>query len=73
MESQGKTKNVILVTTADGAILHWHGTSGKILHTTTFQENQALCCDYTLDATAYSVGCKDFSVQIYDEETKQQR
>jgi len=66
-----KTKNVLIATTADGGILHWHATSGKSLHTITLRENQVLSSDYNPDGSKFAVGCKDSCVRIYDESTKQ--
>lgn len=37
--AQGKTKNVLLAGTSDGAILHWHATSGKLVHTEMLHDN----------------------------------
>ncbi|CAG9326245.1 unnamed protein product [Blepharisma stoltei] len=69
--SQTKTKNVLVATTADGGVLHWHATSGKILHTIRFdQENQVFCVDYDLEGKYFAVGSKDMSVRVYDESTK---
>lgn len=67
----GKTKNVLLATTCDGGVLHWHASSGKILHSLKIPENQALCSDYNTEGTYFAIGCKDRSLKVYDEGTKE--
>ena len=67
-----KTRSVLLCSTATGAILHWHATSGKLLHRIQLiPENQALCLDYSTGAINFAVGCRDAVIRIYDEATKQ--
>lgn len=68
--STAKTKNVLIATTADGSIIHWHATSGKMLHTITLEDNQALSSDYSIDGSMFAIGCKDMTVRIYDEASK---
>ncbi|OMJ71707.1 hypothetical protein SteCoe_30015 [Stentor coeruleus] len=70
-KSSNKTKNVLLATTCDGGIFHWHASSGKILHTLKLKENQALSCDYNNDGTSFAIGCKDKSVKVFDEGNKE--
>lgn len=71
MNSTAKTKNVLVTTTADGGIIHWHATSGKILHTIRLEsDNQVLAVDYEVEGKYFAVGCKDMYVRIYDESTK---
>ena len=70
-KAAGKTKNVLLAITCDGGVLHWHTSSGKILHSLQIEGNQALCCDYNYDGTHFAIGCKDRSVKIFDEGTKE--
>lgn len=66
-----KTKNVLLATTCDGGIFHWHASTGKILHTLKLTDNQALSCDYNLEGTSFAIGCKDRSVKVFDEGNKE--
>lgn len=68
---KGLTKNVLLAATSEGAVMHWHSSSGKLIYSTLLEDNQALCCDYHPEAEYFAVGCKDMSVRIFDENTKQ--
>lgn len=67
-----KTKNILLSITCDGGVLHWHATSGKVLHSFRISENQALSADYNSEGTMFAVGCKDRSIKVYDEVTRDQ-
>ena len=49
--SQAVTKNVIISVCANGALQHWHTTSGKLLHTIWDELNQLLTVDYNPDGT----------------------
>ena len=51
--------------------MHWHSSSGKVIYSVLLEDNQALCCDYRPDANFFAVGCKDTSIKVYDESTKQ--
>ena len=51
MASQAVTKNVIISVNANGALQHWHTTSGKLLHTIYDELNQLLTVDYNPDGT----------------------
>ncbi|OMJ95265.1 hypothetical protein SteCoe_1481 [Stentor coeruleus] len=66
-----KTRNVLLAITCDGGIFHWHASSGKILHTLKLNENQALCSDFNSEGTSFAIGCKDKTVKVFDEGTKE--
>lgn len=66
----GKTKNVLLVITCDGGIMHWHTSSGKILHSLRLTDNQALSSDFNSEGTSFAIGCKDRSIKVFDEGTK---
>lgn len=65
-----KTKNILLSITCDGGVLHWHASSGKVLHSFRIPENQALCADYNSEGTVFAIGCKDRSIKVYDEVTR---
>jgi COMPASS component SWD3 len=69
--ASSKTKNVLLAITCDGGLLHWHTSSGKVLHTLRISETQALCSDYNHDGTMFAIGCQDRSIKIFDEGTKE--
>ena len=65
-----KGKDVLLVTTASGAIMHWQPLTGKEVHRAVLPENQCLAADYGLDGTCFAVGCQDMTIRIYDENTQ---
>lgn len=67
--SSSKTKNILLATTCEGGVFHFHVSSEKVLHHTML-ESGALCSDYTRDGTHYCIGCENNSVQVFDENTK---
>lgn len=50
-QSMAVTKNVIIAVNANGALQHWHTTSGKLLHTIYDELNQLLTVDYNPDGT----------------------
>ena len=68
---KGLTKNVLLAATSEGGVMHWHATTGKLIHTLFLEDNQALCCDYSPDADNFAVGCKDMSIKIVDDSVKE--
>lgn len=68
--SKAVTKNVVLTVNANGALEHWHITSGKRLHRIFDELNQLLCCDYNNDGSQFCAGGKDTVVYVYDEETR---
>lgn len=52
---------------ASGTIVHWHVTSGKILHTIQEPDNQVFCLDYKKDGTRFASAGQDYTVRVYDE------
>lgn len=66
----GKTRNVLMVTTSEGSYFQFHASSGRIMHSDNIQENQIFACDYKPDSSAFALGFKDNTVQIYDENSK---
>lgn len=64
------TKNVIISVNANGALQHWHTTSGKLLHTIFDELNQLLSVDYNYDGTQFVTGGSDMIVRVYDEQTR---
>ena len=66
----GKTRNVLIATTSEGSIFQYHASSGRIMHNETLTDNQIFASDYKPDSSAFAVGCKDNTVQIYDESSK---
>lgn len=68
---KGLTKNVLIAATSEGGLLHWHTSTGKLIHTLVIEDNQALCCDYSPDADTIAVGCKDNSIRLIDDSIKE--
>lgn len=69
--SEMKTKNILVACSADGAVYHWHVTSGKLLHTMEAEpDNQFYCLDYAPDGSTFALGGKDCTIRIIDEHTK---
>ena len=68
--SMAVTKNVIISVNANGALQHWHTTSGKLLHTIYDELNQLLTVDYNPDGTQFCTGGSDCIVRVYDEQTR---
>ena len=56
---------------ANGALQHWHTTSGKLLHTIYDELNQLLTVDYNPDGSMFATGGSDTVVRVYDEQTRQ--
>jgi WD40 repeat protein len=61
------TKNVIISVNANGALQHWHVTSGKLLNTIFDEFNQLLTVDYNNDGTKFVAAGNDCVVRVYDE------
>jgi len=68
--SKAVTKNVIISVNANGALQHWHTTSGKLLHTIWDELNQLFTVDYNPDGTQFVTGGSDCIVRVYDEQTR---
>ena len=69
---KGLTKNVLIAASTEGAIMHWHTSSGKLIHTLLLEaDNQALCLDYSPSSEFFAVGCKDLTIKIVDDTTKE--
>ncbi|OMJ83243.1 hypothetical protein SteCoe_15898 [Stentor coeruleus] len=68
---KGLNKGILMVASSEGAVLHWQASTGRLLNTIFFPENQALCCDYSPDGENFAIGWKDMAVKIYDDNTKQ--
>ena len=68
--SSSKTKNVLLAVNSDGAVQHWHITSGKRLHEIIEEDNQCFAVDYRPDGQLFATAGKDQAVRVYDESTK---
>lgn len=64
-----KTKNVLVASTCEGSLYHYHITSKKIIH---FSQNRMgiMALDYSPDGSYYAIGCDDSTVQLFDENTK---
>ena len=68
--SYAVTKNVIITVNANGALQHWHTTSGKLLHTIYDELNQLLTVDYNKNGTQFATAGSDCIVRVYDEQTR---
>jgi len=66
-----KTKNILLGITTDGGIMHWHATSGKLMHSERLRDNHIYSLDYSPGGSQFCVGCRDNSIKIFDDHTKQ--
>lgn len=64
------TKNVLISVNANGALQHWHTTSGKLLHTIYDEFNQLLGADYKPDGCMFASCGSDTVVRVYDEATR---
>ena len=71
LTAPGVTKNVLIATNAEGSLLHFHTTSGKLLHRIYDEFNQLLTADYKPDGTEFLTGGEDGKVRVYDEQTRQ--
>lgn len=67
LNAPGVTKNVLISVNSNGALQHWHTTSGKLLHTIHDELNQLFTVDYKPDGTAFATGGSDCIVRVYDE------
>jgi WD40 repeat protein len=66
-----KTTNILVTGSADGAIRHWHATSGKCLHSKIENpDNHIYCMDFNPDGTLLAAAGKDHKIKVYDETTK---
>ena len=71
LEAKGVTKNVMIATNAEGSLLHYHTTSGRLLHKIFDPMNQLLTADYKQDGMKFLTGGEDGKVRVYDEQTRQ--
>ena len=65
-----KKFSTLLVSSSDGAISHWHSSSGKILHSIPETKNSINSCDFSSDYRKFCTGGKDVKIRLYDEEMK---
>jgi COMPASS component SWD3 len=71
--SKMKTANVLVASTADGLLKHWHATSGKCLSVRRCEDNldqQLYTIDFNTDGSLLATAGKDKYVRLYDEQTK---
>lgn len=66
-----KTRNVIVAITSEGVIVHLHASTGKLLHQITLEENPIYSMDFSGDGRYFALGCRDTTIRVYDEATKQ--
>ncbi|KAJ8603912.1 hypothetical protein CTAYLR_009713 [Chrysophaeum taylorii] len=65
-----RTKNVLLSGNANGAIQHWHVTSGKCLNSLFDGDNQIYALDYVPSGDKFAAAGKEPVVKIFDEDTR---
>lgn len=70
LEAPGVTKNVLIATDADGSLMHFHTTSGKMLNRIHSHKNPLLTCDYKPDGLEFLTGGEDGKIRVYDERTR---
>ena len=68
--SRGGTQNVLISTTGDGSVLHWHATSGKLMDKFSLPYTQILSSDISASGGKFALGCSDNSVKIFDENSR---
>lgn len=71
LEAPGVTKNVMIATNAEGSLLHYHTTSGRLLHKIYDRTNQLNICDFKQDGRSFLTAGEDCKVRVYDEQTRQ--
>ena len=57
----------MIATNADGSLLHFHTTSGRLLHKIYDPMNQLLTADYKPDGKSFLTGGEDGKIRVYDE------
>ena len=62
--------NVLLVTSSDGGVCHWHVGSSKLLHGFHEEGNQVLAADYAPTGLQFATAGSDFKIRVYDEERR---
>jgi WD40 repeat protein len=68
--SRGGTQNVLIATTGDGSVSHWHATSGKLMDRFQLPYTQVLSSDITVSGLKFALGCSDNSVKVFDENSR---
>lgn len=68
-----RTRNMMLVTSSDGFVRHWHAPSQRCLHEMQEKGNQVYAVDYRDDAELFATAGGDSHIRIYDEATKEVR
>lgn len=70
-----KPKGVLLATSADGSVTHWHVMSQTCLYSFAQEQDspdaQVYACDYRADGEQFATGGRDGKVRVYDEATKE--
>eukprot|EP00030_Apusomonadida_sp_AF-17_P000491 a174780_71.p1 GENE.a174780_71~~a174780_71.p1 ORF type:complete len:352 (-),score=125.04 a174780_71:36-1058(-) len=73
-EGEGaRARNMLLVTSSDGYVRHWHASSQRCLHETQEAGNAIYAVDYRDDAEVFATAGGDCAIRIYDEATKEVR
>ena len=66
-----KARNVVVAVTSEGVVVHIHASQGKLLHQINLPDNPIYSMDFSADGRFFALGCRDTSIKIYDEATKQ--
>ena len=60
----------MIATNAEGALMHLHTTSNRLLNRIYDPANQLLTADYKQDGTKFLTAGQDGKIRIYDEQTR---
>ncbi|KAG4104036.1 WD40 repeat-like protein [Neocallimastix lanati (nom. inval.)] len=69
VNSDKKAKNVLIAGYANGAVIHWHVTSGQKLQMNIEENNQINSLSYNQLGNHYCTAGSDCHVRVYDDET----
>jgi len=57
----------MIAANAEGSLLHFHTTSGRLLHRIYDRNNQLLTADYKPDGKSFLTAGEDGKIRIYNE------
>lgn len=69
-ESTSRSKNMLIIGSANGTIEHWHMTSRKRIFKIEEKDNQVYALDYCSNGDMFASAGKDTVVRVYEEGTK---
>lgn len=64
------TPSVLVTGSVSGDIIHWHAPSQKQIYKMTEKDNQIYTISYRKDGERFITAGKDYTIRVYDEETK---